>query len=388
MPLQICSNSMEVRLLQFHAVRGKLLKSTVPIVLKIPCTFRSPHGMVVAMTRQSFLRLSILIAVGTLSVAGCGKNPSAAPAPKPKSVALVFPVMVDAFTEFRQEFEAELQPEGVKVASFSAEGSPDRFAPSVKAGLLGHPDVLVTIGTQVTNVAFSPQFEADLPKVIASCISAPEKVEALTRIGLTPPRKLQVAIVSDSPKTDVYGMATTAIESVLGPGLKKIGVLFNEAEINSKNTAAQATGPLAAKGHEIVNGPLTGPADLEAACKALLLKGVDLIIIPHDKVAVARAETVVKLASENPGKPVPVFALDDGTVKNKGAHFGVSVNYGLLGRMTAKLCREILAGKSPADEPIIAQESATICFNKAAMERGGLKIPEQFAAAGTIFPGK
>jgi len=340
------------------------------------------------MKNNGALFVHTILVVGMILFSGCGKSPTNVPSQQAKSVALVFPVMVDAFTEFTQEFEAELQPDGIKVSTFSAEGSADRFTPSIKAALLGKPDILVTIGTQITGAAFSPQFEPDLPPVIASCISAPEKVEALTRVNLVPPRQRKVAIISDSPKQDVYELAVTAIENVLGGGRKKIGVLLNEAEINSKNTAAQVTGPLAAKGYEIVTGPLTGPTDLEPACKALLIKGVDLIIIPHDKVAVAQAETVVRLASQNPGKPVPVFALDDGTVRNKGAHFGVSVNYGTLGRMTAKLCREVLAGKNPADVPILAQESATICFNKAAMERAGLKIPEKLSATSIVFPGK
>jgi len=342
----------------------------------------------IGMTNRNTLWLSAILFIGIVFFPGCGKSNKNARIGQAKSTALVFPVTVDAFTEFKLEFEAELQPDGIKVSTFSAEGSPDRFTPSIKAALLGKPDVLVTIGTQITDAAFSPQFESDLPQVIAACISAPEKVKALTRVNLAPPRQRKVAIVSDSPKQDCYELAVTAIESVLGGGRKKIGVLLNEAEINSKNTAAQVTKPLAAKGHEIITGPLTGPTDLEPACKALLVKGVDLIIIPHDKVAVAQAETVVGLASQNPGKPVPVFALDDGTVKNKGAHFGVSVSYGALGRITAKLCREILAGKNPADVPILAQESATICFNKAAMARAGLRIPDNLSAASSVFPGK
>lgn len=192
-----------------------------------------------------------------------------------RSVSIVFPVMVDAFTDFKNEFEDELRADKVKISTFSAEGAPDRFAPSIKAGLFEKPDVLVTVGTQITNAAFATQFAADLPKVIASSISAPEKAESLVRIGLEPPRKLPVAIVSDSPKNNVYQLGVEAIESVLGPGKKKIGVLFNEGEINSKNTAAQLTNPLAKAGHQIIPATLTGPADLERACTALIVKGVD-----------------------------------------------------------------------------------------------------------------
>ena len=332
--------------------------------------------------------LTVCAFLACLSMAPFSNAASSATAEPQKSAVLVFPVTIDAFTDFQREFVAELKPDGVKVAVFSAEGSADRFASSVQAGLLGKPNVLVTIGTQITNVAFGTQFESTLPLVIASCISAPEKVEALTRIGLEPPRKRQVAIVSDSPRQNLYNLAAAAIERMLGSRNKKIGLLFNEAEINSKNTAALTAAPLAAKGFEIVNGTLTGPADLEPVCKALLLKGVDLIVIPHDKIAVAQADTVVKLAAENQSKPVLVFALDDGTVKSKGAHFGVSVNYGLMGRMTAQLCREILAGRDPAAIPIIAQESATLCFNKAALDRARLQIPEEFAQSAVIFPGR
>ena len=130
------------------------------------------------MKNRKTLCLPAILFIGIMLCPGCGKSTKSAPHGQAKSTALVFPVMIDAFTEFKQEFEAELQPDGIKVSTFSAEGSADRFTPSIKAALLGKPDILVTIGTQITGAALSPQFEPDLPPVIASCISAPEKVEA------------------------------------------------------------------------------------------------------------------------------------------------------------------------------------------------------------------
>ncbi len=331
-----------------------------------------------------FLRLAIFAAV---LIGGCrpSENRQLPTSTAKPVVAMVFPVTVDAFVEFRTEAEAEIRAGGADFAWFSAEGDPSRFQTSVKAALMRKPTILVSVGSQVTQTALNPQLASSLPKVVASCINAPAKVEALTNIGINPPRKLPVAIVSDSPKRDIYVDSAQMIKDVV-PSLRKVGILFNNAEINSKTTALSLASELKKLGIEVLDGIIFGEGDVEKVTRNLLLSGADLIVIPHDKFAIKKAPMVVKLAGEVPGRrPVPIFSLDDGTVRKDGAAFGMSVSYGRLGKITGQLCGRILKGENPADMPVIAEDHATACFSEKAMEICGLAIPSQYKPQAQIF---
>ena len=93
------------------------------------------------------------------------------------SVAAVFPVTVDAFLQFQKEARKVLSERNIEVHYFSAEGDPSRFQTVINAALLKKPDVLVLVGTQLTNIGLAPKYEQHLPKVVSSCISDPSKVE-------------------------------------------------------------------------------------------------------------------------------------------------------------------------------------------------------------------
>lgn len=302
-------------------------------------------------------------------------------------VAMVFPVTVDAFVEFRTEAEAEIKASGADFVWFSAEGDPSRFQTSVQAAFMRKPTILVSVGSQVTQTALNPQLATSLPKMVASCINAPAKVEGLTNIGINPPRKLPVAIISDSPKRDIYVDGAAMIKDVV-PSVRKVGILYNNAEINSKNMALSLADELKKLGLEVLDGIIFGEADVEKVTRSLLLSGADVVVIPHDKFAIKNAPMVVKLSGEVPGRrPVPVFSLDNGTVRKDGAAFGMSVSYGRLGKITGQLCNRILKGENPAEMPVIAEDHATACFNLKAMETCGLAIPSQYKDRAEVFPG-
>ncbi len=74
----------------------------------------------IRMNAKRTIRLTgLLIALLAFS-SGCGQHPDKTPSSAGRSVALVFPVMVDAFKDFKREFEAEAQQDDIKVATFSA----------------------------------------------------------------------------------------------------------------------------------------------------------------------------------------------------------------------------------------------------------------------------
>ncbi|MCG8407968.1 MAG: hypothetical protein MI923_22445 [Phycisphaerales bacterium] len=312
---------------------------------------------------------------------GCNKDTQVQ---RKHKVAIVFPVTIDAFERFRMDFEKQLDNANVSSAVLSAEGDPSKFDSVIEQALRVKPDILVAIGTQLTNTAFGPQFRERLPKVVASCISAPRKVESLTSIGLTPPRKAAVAIVSDNPDRNIYLQSAQIIAKAIGTK-QIIGILYNEGEINSKSTALSLKSALTSQGLKTVPGLVSGPNDVAPVTESLLLRGSSCIVIPHDKAATTEASAIVKICNEFRDKPVVVFALDDGTVRKNGAAIGVSVSYSQLGQMTADTCLRILNGDDPAKMPITTQKEARVYVNKTSLQKCGISLDAEFLKNAVIY---
>lgn len=279
-----------------------------------------------------------------------------------KLVVAVFPVTVDAFVQFQNRAEKTLAKEGVEFVSFSAEGDATRFLSVLDLAMKREPDVLIIVGTQLTNIGLSARYSNREVPIIASCISDPEKVDALKKIGINPPRKRSVAILTDMPKVDAYSQSATAITTAI-PGISKVGILFNKSEINSQNTAKSLAEPLRQLGITVLDGVISSEGDVVRVASTLIRNGAQLLVIPHDKYVIKQAAALSKMGKESTPK-VPIFALDDGTVRKDGAAFGVSVDYGLIGAITAENALNILNGTLNAkDVAVIQQDQATLVIN-------------------------
>ena len=304
---------------------------------------------------------------------------------KKRSVVAVFPVTVDAFLQFQEEAKNVLLEQNIDFMTFSAEGDPSRFQTVINAALLKKPDVLILCGTQLTNTGLSPKYEQQIPKVISSCVSEPSKVEQLSAIGIDPPRKRSVAILTDMPKQDAYSFGAQLIRKVT-PEISIAGILYNLAEINSVNTATKISEALESQGIKVLKGIVTSEEDVDKVAKKLVLQGAELMIIPHDKYVIKKAATVIKIGMEAEKGPVPVFSLDGGTVRKDGAAYGVSVDYGRLGKLTAEMSIDIINGKAPESMPIIQQETANAYFNLDTWKRLDLPaIPEDIMKTAIIY---
>lgn len=312
---------------------------------------------------------------------GGGGGPGGMPGTR---IAVVYPVMVDAFQRFQEKLVGTVAPGGATVTHYSAEGDASKFDSIIEQALRDKPDILVTVGTQLTNTAFGPQFKDRLPVLIASCVGAPDKVEALVDVGVAPPRNRNVAIISDSPEVDIYSQSAELIARLLPPAAK-VGIIFNPGELNSLNNADGLTAALKQKGLEVEPGRIGGVSDVAPVTEALLRKSVSLLIIPHDKAATSEAGSIVKLGMERPTGAVPVFSLEDGAVRTHGAAIAVSVDYGSLGSLTGENCNKILGGASAAGMPVQRQKGAMIYVNKETLKKCGIPIDAPFLKGAIVY---
>ncbi len=317
------------------------------------------------------LSTSILLLIFAVSCTSGGQKKQPLDT-KPK-VSIVFPVTIDAFEQLKQGVK-DVVGDKFELQSYSAEGDPSKFETAIQSALLSKPTYLVTIGTQMTNTAFGAKFKNDLPIVIAGAISSPELVDALVSVGLEPKRKSEVAVISDSPKESIYELFFKAFNLFL-PNAKKVGIIYNPAEVNSKGTADKTIAELNKHGLKVIDGVINNAEDIEKVTDMLLLKGCEAIIIPHDKNAVTKASSIVKKCDE---KLVPVFSLDDGTVKKDGVCIGISVNYAIIGNLIGEsLLRIDSKGANASDMPIISVESAKIYVNTKKIDFLGIKQPKE-----------
>ena len=290
---------------------------------------------------------------------------------KPK-VSIVFPVTIDAFQQLKQGVK-DATGDKFEIQTYSAEGDPSKFETAIQSALLNNPNYLVTIGTQMTNTAFGAKFKNKLPIVIAGAISSPELVDALITVGIEPKRKSEVAIISDSPKESIYELFSKTLNSFL-PNTKKVGIIYNPAEVNSKGTADKIIAELNKNGVQVIDGVINNSEDIEKVTEMLLLKGCEAIIIPHDKNAVTKAFSIVKKCDE---KNIPVFSLDDGTVKKDGVSIGISVNYRIIGNLIGQSLLKIDSKEANAsDLPIVSVTNAKIYVNTKKIDALGIKQPE------------
>ena len=286
-------------------------------------------------------------------------------------VIAVFPVTVDAFVQFQDEASIIFKENNVEFKTLSAEGDATRFLSILDAAIQQRPDILITIGTQLTNIALGPRYKSFNNPIIASCISDPSKVEELVNIGIDPPRDRNIAILSDMPRDDAYQQSADAMQAAI-KDLNKVGILYNTSEINSLNTAMKTAEPLEKRNIEILKGIITNEQDVLRITSKLIRDGAQILVIPHDKYVIKQAAAISKFGREaNP--PVAVFALDSGTVAKDDAAFGVSVDYGKIGEITAQNTLRILRKEMHAEySEVIQEDRADVVINREAWRAANL----------------
>lgn len=154
------------------------------------------------------------------------------------------------------------------------------------------------------------------------------------------------------------------------PGIKKLGILYNAGEANSKANVEgiQALGK--EKGFELVEATASKTADVYQAVKSLVGK-VDAVFVPTDNTIVSALESVIKVGVEN---KLPIFAADVDSVE-RGAIAAMGFDYYKHGYQTGAMVEKILAGAAPASTPVEFQKDLQLHINKKYSEMMGLTPP-------------
>ncbi len=300
-----------------------------------------------------------------------------------QNLVVVVPVVIDAINDFLKGVETNLDTSQITFSFLSAEGDPTRFETVIKTALMKKPDMLVVFGSQMSDLAVSSKFINSLPPTILSALSDPSKITGLSDIGVNPPRKKKIGVVGDTPEVSYYVVCRELLESTIGKG-KTVGIIYTKSDLNAEITAKELSDELRKANFKIEFGISNSVDDVSDVTKTLLLKGVNAIVLPHDKNILVATPSIVKLAYEY--KKVPIFSLDEGTVREKGVIASASVSYSDVGKMTADLAKDVLLNKKEiSDLPVIKANRANMYINKTNAKKFNIAISPELMKNAIIF---
>lgn len=155
------------------------------------------------------------------------------------------------------------------------------------------------------------------------------------------------------------------------PNIKKLGILYNAGEANSKANVDGIKKIGAEKGFELVEATASKTADVYQAAKSLVGR-VDAVFIPTDNTIVSALESVLKVGVES---KMPIFAADVDSVE-RGCIAAMGFDYYKHGYQTGAMAERILKGEKPAGMAVEFQTDLQLHINKKYSAMMGVTPPE------------
>lgn len=156
------------------------------------------------------------------------------------------------------------------------------------------------------------------------------------------------------------------------PDIKKLAILYNAGEANSKAIVASVKELSPKFGFTVVEATAPKTADVYAAAKSLVGR-CDAVFIPTDNTIVAALESVIKVGTQN---KLPIFAADVASVE-RGAVAAMGFDYYKHGYQTGAMAKKILEGAAPSSLPVEFQKELLLQINLKAAEAMGAPAPEE-----------
>ncbi len=162
------------------------------------------------------------------------------------------------------------------------------------------------------------------------------------------------------------------------PDIKRLGILYNAGEANSKATVARIREASGARGFKVVEATAAKTADVYTAAKSLVGR-CDAVFITTDNTIVSALESVIKVGTQN---KLPIFAADVDSVE-RGAVAAMGFDYYKHGYQTGAMAKKILEGTSPAKLPVESQEELQLQINLKASAAMGIEPPKVLVDSAT-----
>lgn len=162
----------------------------------------------------------------------------------------------------------------------------------------------------------------------------------------------------------------------LFPNAKKVGILYNSGEANSKYQATEVTKALKDLGIEAKEYTSADSNDLASVVTTACAE-VDVIYIPTDNTMASNTGIVNNIAE--PAK-IPVVAGEVGICKGCGVAT-LSIDYYSIGKKAGEMAYEILVnGKNPGDMKIEYDDAPINQYMASRCQTLGVTVPDTYEA--------
>jgi putative tryptophan/tyrosine transport system substrate-binding protein len=249
--------------------------------------------------------------------------------------------------------------ENIKILDNNAQGDLSMINTILQTFLAQNVDLVITNSTPC--MAASAQTIRKIPVVFTVAFS-PEQ------IGMkTVPENLFG--IFDPLSTEEF--ADVVMECI--PGLKRIGIPYNNVEPNAEYSVKVLSKEFEARGIQLVTAPVTSTNDLIQAGEYLAGQHIDAMVAAADNTVYLGLPVLAKLASE---KNIPLFVTDPMQTE-KGASVGFGVDYDQWGYLAGLKAVEILKGRTLSlkhIEPILKND---LIINRKASDEQGLNLTDK-----------
>ena len=141
-----------------------------------------------------------------------------------------------------------------------------------------------------------------------------------------------------------------AIALAMNPSMKRVGLVWNSAESNSRAYAEATRAACGKLGLELLEANAENSSAVGEAASSLVARGIDAILVTGDVTVLVAVDSVVAAARRG---HIPVFSLIPPNTR-KGAIFDFGADFTQLGAIVGQMAIEVLQGrKTTAAIPIL-----------------------------------
>ncbi|PIC81293.1 BMP family ABC transporter substrate-binding protein [Sporosarcina sp. P18a] len=159
-------------------------------------------------------------------------------------------------------------------------------------------------------------------------------------------------------------------------GAKKVGMIFNSGEQNSRLQVDHVKGILADMDMEVVEASVATSADVKQAAESLI-GSVDSFYIITDNTVVSALESVISVANDN---KIPMMVGEFDSVK-RGGLGAYGFEYYDIGYEAGEMAVKILKGEeTPESLPVQLPQNLKLVMNEETADAIGLKIQDEWNA--------
>jgi len=196
--------------------------------------------------------------------------------------------------------------------------------------------------------------------------------------AVTDPYRMGVAKAPGDHLPNITGVATVqpvapAVEAMrtLFPRAKRIGIVWNPAEVNSEVCTGKAREAARRYGFTLLEKTVGSTSEVKDAVSALLNEDIDLFFTSGDSTVILALPYIAEVLKEH---RIPYFT-NDPTDVDRGAFFSIGADYYEVGVETARMAERVIAGEKPAGIPIRDYVPEKIGINEELAKRYGVTFP-------------